>query len=244
MIEHTLELETADGRMPTFITHPEQGGPHPVVIVYMDAPGYREELRDFARRIGTVGYYTMLPNLFYRTGGQSYPPADQRTEAQSKEMQETMANLTNALIVSDTRTLLAQAANDSAAKAGPKGCVGYCMSGQYVLTVAGTFPEEFRAMVSLHGVKHVTDKDDSPHKLVPNLQGEQYFGFAETDPHVPMEEVEALQRTLSEHGTHAEVEVHPGTEHGFVFPGRKVFAKHEAERSWERLFALYRRQLG
>ena len=80
MIERTLDLETADGRMPTFITHPETGGPHPVVVVYMDAPGIREELHDFARRIGTVGYYCMLPNLFYRTGGQSYPPADRRSD--------------------------------------------------------------------------------------------------------------------------------------------------------------------
>ncbi len=34
----------------------------------MDAPGIREELRDMARRLGTVGYYVMLPNLYYRSG--------------------------------------------------------------------------------------------------------------------------------------------------------------------------------
>ena len=34
----------------------------------MDAPGIREELRDMARRLGTVGYYVMLPNLYYRNG--------------------------------------------------------------------------------------------------------------------------------------------------------------------------------
>ena len=40
------------------------------------------------------------------------------------------------------------------------------------------------------------------------------------------------------------LEVHSDTEHGFVFPQRKVFNKHEAERNWERVFAMYRRQLG
>ena len=244
MIDRTIDITTRDGKMSTFITHPETGGPHPVVIVYMDAPGIREELRDFAHRIGTVGYYTMLPQLFYRTGGQSYPMVEHRTPEQTKHMQDTMAGISNGMIVEDTRALLELAKGDKAAKAGIKGCIGYCMSGQYVLTVAGTFPDEFRAIVSLHGVRHVTDKPDSPHKLVPKLKGEQYFGFAETDPHVPEAEVKALRQTLKEHRSNALVEIHPGTEHGFVFPGRKAYHKHESERAWERTFSLFRRVLG
>ena len=34
----------------------------------MDAPGIREELRDIVRRLGTVGYNVLLPNLYYRAG--------------------------------------------------------------------------------------------------------------------------------------------------------------------------------
>ncbi len=66
MIEHDLDIRTTDGAMNTFITHPEEGGPFPVVLFYMDAPGKREELHDMARRIATVGYYVVLPNLYYR----------------------------------------------------------------------------------------------------------------------------------------------------------------------------------
>jgi carboxymethylenebutenolidase len=244
MIERTVDVETQDGRMSTFITHPETGGPHPVVIVYMDAPGIREELRDMARRIGTVGYYTMLPQLFYRDGGPSFPPAERRSPEQLKHMQACMARISNAMCLDDTRALMRVAEGDRAAKGGPMGCIGYCMSGQFVLSVAGTFPERFKAMVSLHGVKHVTDKPDSPHKLVPKLQGEQYFGFAETDPHVPAAEVEALRQTIEANKTKTLFEIHPGAEHGFVFADRQAYNKREAERSWERIFPLFRRQLG
>ncbi len=66
MIEHELDIPTADGLMNTFVTHPEEGGPHPVVLFYMDAPGKREELHDMARRIATTGYCVVLPNLYYR----------------------------------------------------------------------------------------------------------------------------------------------------------------------------------
>ena len=52
MIEQTLDITTKAGAMETFICHPERGGPHPAVMLLMDAPGIREELRDMARRLG------------------------------------------------------------------------------------------------------------------------------------------------------------------------------------------------
>ena len=69
MIDQQIEIQTRDGKMSTFISHPERGGPHPVIVFYMDAPGIREELRDMARRLATSGYYVMLPHLYYRAGG-------------------------------------------------------------------------------------------------------------------------------------------------------------------------------
>ena len=44
-------------------------------------------------------------------------------------------------------------------------------------------------------------------------------------------------------GANAEVEVYPGTHHGFAFPKRPVYHRDAAERHWERLLALYRRRL-
>ena len=66
MIERDVEILTRDGSMNSFITYPEEGGPFPVVMFLMDAPGKREELHDMARRLGTSGYYVVLPNLYYR----------------------------------------------------------------------------------------------------------------------------------------------------------------------------------
>ena len=68
MIEHTLDLTTTSGATETFVCRPERGGPFPPVFMLMDAPGIREELRDMARRLATVGYYVLLPNLYYRAG--------------------------------------------------------------------------------------------------------------------------------------------------------------------------------
>ncbi len=68
MIEQTLVITTKAGAMERFVCCLERGGPHPAVMLLMDAPGIREELRDMARRLATVGYYVLLPNLYYRAG--------------------------------------------------------------------------------------------------------------------------------------------------------------------------------
>ena len=44
-------------------------------------------------------------------------------------------------------------------------------------------------------------------------------------------------------GSNNEVEIYPGTHHGFAFPKRPVYHRDAAERHWERLLALYRRNL-
>src|SRR2546426_6658158 len=68
MEERFVEIETPSGRMATFVTHPEQDGPFPAVVIYMDIWGVREELFEIARRVGTVGYYCLVPDFYYRQG--------------------------------------------------------------------------------------------------------------------------------------------------------------------------------
>ena len=49
MIERHIDIPTADGRMDSFVVHPEEGGPFPAVLILMDIWGLREELFDVAR---------------------------------------------------------------------------------------------------------------------------------------------------------------------------------------------------
>ena len=90
MIEQTLDITTKDGAMETFICHPERGGPYPAVLLLMDAPGIREELRDMARRLGTVGYYVVLPNIYYRAGRDTIygPEVLEKGSAEQARMRE------------------------------------------------------------------------------------------------------------------------------------------------------------
>jgi len=239
MIERELDLTTADGAMNTFIVHPEEGGPHPVVLFFMDAPGKREELHDMARRLASAGYYVMLPNLYYRRTREFV-----MTAAARSEMVAHMNSLSNAMVNADGRALLAFADRDPAARGGPVGCVGYCMSGPFAFAFAAAEPERVAAAASFHGVRLCTDAPDSPHRDAAKIRGELYFGCAETDEWAPRETIEALDAELKRAGARYRIEWYPGTVHGFVFPQRPAaYDKPAAERHWERLHALFARNL-
>ena len=47
--------------MQGFALAPADGIPAPAIIISMDAPGYREELWNMARRIAKAGYFSIFP---------------------------------------------------------------------------------------------------------------------------------------------------------------------------------------
>jgi carboxymethylenebutenolidase len=242
MIDRQIEIPTKHGRTTTFISHPERGGPHPIILFYMDAPAIREELRDMARRLATSGYYVMLPNLYYRAGVMELGPLPADPESpERKRMFELMASINIPLVMEDTRALLAYADGEAAARKNLVGSVGYCMSGRYAINAATHFPDRVRAAASIYGTHLVTEQPDSPHLAAGKTSAELYFACAETDIYAPMEVIEKLRQAMK--GVNAEVEIYPGTHHGFAFPKRPVYDRDAAERHWERLLALYRRNL-
>lgn len=244
MIERQLDIRTKDGATTTFIVHPERGGPHPVILFFMDAPAIREELRDMARRLATSGYYVMLPNLYYRAGvmelGTLSPDPNDPGRAR---MFALMNSLSIPLVMDDAAALLAFAEGDPAAWTGSVGAVGYCMSGPYAIAAAARFRDRVKAAASIHGVSLMTDQPDSPHLLARQTDAELYFACAQIDRWFPEEKIAPLRDDLAANGVRAEVELCPGVEHGFVFPQRPAYDKAAAERHWERILALYGRRL-
>jgi carboxymethylenebutenolidase len=235
-----MEITTHDGRMNTFICHPERYALHPVILFFMDAPGIREELRDMARRLATVGYYVMLPNLYYRSQVEELGPTtgDANAATRQKAMQ-LKDSIDIPMVMQDTDALIAFAGKDTAASKGPMGCVGYCMSGRYAINAAVRHPDRVRAAASIYGVDLVTAQPDSPHLALRHTDARLYFGCAENDQYAPMKLIDELRSELADKSGNAEVEIYPGTHHGFAFPQRPVYDKAAAERHWERLFALF-----
>ena len=246
MIEETLDIATKNGAMETFLCRPERDGPHPAVFLLMDAPGIREELRDMARRLATVGYFVLLPNLYYRAGRDSTfgPDVLEKDSPEYTRMRAIRTKMTIPPVMDDVAAMLEFVDAHEAAKDGPVGAHGYCMSGPYALAAAARYPDRVAAAASFYGTWLVSDAEESPHQNLGKARGELYISCAEHDDLAPPEMVEELKGLFEASGAAGELEIHPGVHHGFAFPERWCYDKPAAERHWERLIALYRRCLG
>ena len=242
MLEKRFNINTGDGDMSCFAAYPDTRGPHPAVILYMDAPGIREELRDFTRRIAEQGYYCLLPDMYYRLGASQFDLST-GDEGEMRKMFAAASSLEIDMVMADTGSMLEHLDNNENV-AGSVGCIGYCMSGRYVVAAAANYPDEFNAVASLYGVGIVTETAESPHLRAPDIKAELYLGFAEEDEYVAENVVPELGKALEASHVEHVIETHAGCHHGFCFPGRgPIYNETAAERVWVTVFDLFSRRL-
>ena len=199
-----------------------------------------------ARRLATVGYYVLLPNLYYRAGRDTIfgPDVLDQGSPERDRMRAVRTRMTIPPVMEDIGAMLDHVGRQSEVKPGPAGAHGYCMSGPYALAAAARYPDRIAAAASFYGTWLVSDAEESPHLNLGKARGELYIACAEHDDLAPLPMVEELRTLFARSGAAGELELYPGVHHGFAFPQRWCYEKPAAERHWERLLALYRRRLG
>ena len=139
MIERDVNVTGRSGAIPSFAVCPDGPEAFPGIILYMDAPGIREELRNLARRIAKHGYFCLLPDMYYQIGTLRFDFV-RRAEGMRSTMFAAMNSLTNALVTEDTAAWLGFLDAQDKVKPDAIGCIGYCISGRYVTTSRRGFP--------------------------------------------------------------------------------------------------------
>ncbi len=234
--------------MRVFVARPESGGPFPVAVVYMDGVGYRDQIKENARRFAASGYCCVAPDLYYRAGQDlSFDFSKIASEGMGGEegmrLRAAASSVTPERAMADTKAILDEMASDPAATKGAKVCVGYCMGARIALRAASAFANEFVAAAGIHPGALVTDKPDSPHHDVAKVQGELYYAFAEIDGSATRELVDRFRDELHRSRVRGVVERIPGVAHGFAMADLPVYNRDAAERHFERTLDLWRRNL-
>lgn len=219
MKEYVVDIRTPDGVMNSVVMHPEEGGPFPVAVCLMDSCGLRDDFLELARRLAVAGYFVVTPNAYYRAARDvdldpdRVDSEDPTYEEGRKMMWELNRSITADGWERDMRALFAWVDACPQAMAGPAGVYGYYLGGRLALSAAAAMPERIAAAASLHGGGFV--KDDS--SKAGAILGEVYLAHAGTDKYIPMERIEGIERMLTQ--------------------------QPSADRAWERVFALFRRNL-
>jgi carboxymethylenebutenolidase len=252
MIESMAEIATPDGRMDAFVTHPQEGGPFPAVVILMDIWGLREELFDVAQKVAMAGYYGVVPNFYYRQGPVRFEFRDERGRMKSFEiipeearlrMREQMARISDEMAMNDLASVL-DFMRSQPVKPGAKGSIGFCLGGRYALQAAARYPDDFRASASLHGTRLVTDALLSPHKFAGACRGEIYCGFAEHDDLAPETTRKTLEEVFSRSpNVRYHAILHNGAVHGYALPDRDIHDPQATMCDWKNILAMFEREL-
>jgi len=235
-----IEIQTRDGRCPSYVYRPAGEGPWPAVLVFMDGLGIRPAMLEVGERLAKSGYFVLLPDLFYRSG--PYEPMDPHTVFSDPEkrkvlMEKFFAHATSANIMSDTRAFLDHIAAQPDVKKGGIGTTGYCMGGRLSLIAAGTYPDRIVAAASYHGGRLANEDPDSPHLLAPKMKARVYVAGAIEDQSFPDDMKARLEEALTKAGVDHKIETYPA-KHGWVFRDTPVYDAAASERHWQTLVAL------
>ena len=251
--ETDVTIQTANGSCDAAFIHPATGA-YPGVLLWTDAFGLRESMREIARRVAAEGYAVLVPNPFYRVSKAPQFQTAANFDFSDPKDRAKLGPLTGSVTApgaaeKDAAAYVAfldgQQAVDKKRKIGTQ---GYCMGGALVVRTAAAVPQRVGAGASFHGGGLVTDKPESPHLLAPKVQAAMYFGVAQNDDQRQPDAKVKLKEAFAAAKLPAEVEVYPA-KHGWCVPdmphddGTPIYDAAQAERAWGKLLALYKANL-
>ena len=245
LIRSDVSVPTPDGTADCYFVHPKEGT-HAGAIIWPDVKGIRPAFKMMGERLAMAGYAVLVINPYYREKAAPVFPLD--VDVRDKATREKMfsyARKTNAETNAiDTKAFVefldAQDVVDTSRKIGTS---GYCFGGPITMNAASSYPERIGAGASFHGGRLVTDKPDSPHLKIGQMQAEFLFAIAQNDDDKDPEVKNVLREAYAAAGLKAEIEVYEGALHGWCPPDSPVYNEAAAEKAWSRLLALYERAL-
>jgi len=233
--QRTVEIDTADGTSPAALSVPEGEGPWPGVLMFADAGGMRDIMRQMGEQLSALGYVVLVPDFYYRQG--PYESVDMRTafaeESTRDRIMSWMRAYTTDLVVGDARTYVEYLDALPEVAAGGVGTTGYCMGGRLSLITAANLGERIAAAASFHGGNLANAGDpDSPHQKAGGIRADVYVAGAIEDQSFPEEQKVLLDKSLTEAGVVHSIETYQA-HHGFAVPDNPSYDPDAAARHWK-----------
>jgi carboxymethylenebutenolidase len=245
LVESEVMIHTPDGTADAYFVHPKAGR-SPGVLLWTDWRGLRPAFRAMARRLATAGYTVLVPNPFYRTRRAPVIPesATIADESTRQTLMALMQTLTPEIQTADATAFIRWLGQQSSVDPTRKmGTAGYCMGGAIALRTAAQWPDRVGAAASFHGAGLVTEEATSPHRLAATMRAAVLIAIAANDDAREPDAKRVLTDAFTAASRTAEIEVYPGSQHGWCPPDSPVYDAALAEKAWARLLALYAAQL-
>lgn len=238
MIETKVEIPAIGAEALFF--RPDDIADFPGVVFLTDIWGIRPANIGVAKRLCERGFSVLMPNVFHRYSRMTPDGFESENQDEMmKALQALFAALTPGQMVGDGKAYVDFLLAQKGVKKGKVGAVGYCFTGQMAVRTAAAVPDHVAAAASFHGGFLVTDKPDSPHRILGPIKARLYFGHAVEDSTATPEQVATLEAALRDWHGAFQSEFYEGARHGWTVPGRDVYNELQAERAFEKEVELF-----
>ena len=220
--------------MAVSVTYPDDGQWHPTIAMIMDAPGMRESLYEFARRLAGEGYRVVLPDLHHRHGRLLGWEANELTPEAREKLGQVFNAMTDAGIQQDLDDALAAIELTDDEKLGT---IGFCLGARAIYRTLMRLPDRFAVGATWHPSMLHTEPDP-PYATAANLKQPLYIGIGTADQVQSIEMQQPFFDAVADLD-HVEVMMFEGADHGFTWPTSPNYHEEAATVSWAKTTALF-----
>ena len=245
-VAEVSDLQAPAGTMAAFSYRPDDGQPHPVVIVLPEVFGVDDHIKDVTSRFAAEGYFAIAPDPFYRAGRNPTLPYD----TAHPDTAPLRVGMTYESTAEDLKAVMAFLKGHPHADEQHVGIIGYCWGGRVAFLAACRVPG-IGACVNLYGGGIIPQPGSPFANEPPLIDGASNINcpvlgfFGGQDRVVSLDEVRQVEAELKRLGKNVEIHIYPDAGHGFFCDDaeRGVYNEAAAKDSWERTLRLFQRHL-
>ena len=213
------------GQMRGYLVQPAGQGPYPAVLVIHENRGLNPYIEDVARRTAVEGFVALAPDGLFPVGGYPGNDDDGRTLQANLDQGKLRTDMLNSAKFLKAHKL----------STGKLGVTGFCWGGSTVNSLAVALGPDLQAGVPFYGAAAETAS-------VPKIKAPLLIHYAETDPRIN-EMWPAFEAALKAAGVAYQVNIYPGTQHGFHNNSTPRYQEASAKLAWERTVGFFRANL-
>lgn len=230
----TVTLSVRDASdMNAYVVTPEGKGPFPAVIVFQEAFGVNQHIREVTARVAAEGYLAIAPELFHRTA----PPGFETGYNDFSLVMPHFQAINTETIINDASAAYNWLLTQDHVIKDKIGCIGFCLGGRAAFIANSALP--LAASVSYYGGHTHTVAD-----LAATLHGPQLFFWGGQDKHILPEHVQTVIEAVKNAGKDYINVVISYADHAFACDARPSYHPQATKEAWGMTLAFLKNKLG
>ncbi len=244
-MNETHTLSTADGEMGVHVVCPDGDGPFAVIVFFHHGPGLDEGSKEAMQMLADEGYYVISHDRYHREAPWYRLTPEMRSDQETmKHFFGVLTGTTEDMVDVDIEAVFAYVDADPLTRSGPMGCIGYCIGARSVVVMMARHNHRFAAGVGMHPSYCTIARPDSPHLLVPTIDGSLYVAFGSEDTmQSPEDNVAFIEAVRAMPDSRGEADILDGANHGFAVPRSPAYHETAATTAYGKALSLFAKAL-